>query len=376
MSTKIIFHLNSLGYGGTEKAVLTFCQNLDRSKYSCFIFVNYKKSPLRYLRYRILSFFSNRAKNKFIKKFVSPLVRKEQFANVVGEANLWIGNLVEFFKFVDETKPDILHFNRGDWSDYYDRIIVDLPDNIHCVETNIFGKPPSDSYLNRLDKIYFVSHWLINKSNWHKSKGKVLFNPIKAPATSENLRDKLGIPSDVFVMGRISRPDLVDDLFLIDMLKDFTGKKFVLIIVAGSDQLKRAATGVESVIFLEPTINEVLLSKFYNTIDILLHHRIDGETFGMNIAEGMMHGKPVISHLSHVDNAQAELLDEKEDGVVGFVSKEHDMKEYVSNIKKFMEDPDLLKNASDNAHRRAFRLFHEAVVTKELESNYRLLLAK
>lgn len=371
MKCKILFHLNHLGYGGTEKAILTFCQNLDPSRFQPILFVNHHYGKFKYLLDLLGSKLTTSGKRRFIRKYVNPLVRKPQFDRVLGKENVHIGGKGEFIDIINSEEPDIIHFNRGDWDDFFGKVVEKIPDRIKCVETNIFGRSAPSYYLDRLSRIYFVSNWLFAKSPWHENKGVVLFNPIKVPANNGNLRKQLSINENALVLGRIARPGLFsDDLFLIDAFRKLNNPIYHLIVVAASDELKDAAKDLEHVSFIEPTSDENMLSNFYNSLDLLLHRRIDGETFGMNIAEAMIHGKPVVSHLSSTDNAQAELLDETEDGIVGFIADENNIAQYVQYIQRFEKDRELLRQAGVNAKHRAMRLYSEKVVTKQLEDKY------
>jgi glycosyltransferase involved in cell wall biosynthesis len=375
---KILFHLNQLGYGGTEKAVLTFCENLDRNRFTPYLFVYDKSNPIKKQLQKLISPLSGKARRKYQKKYLAPWVRLDQFKQVLGEGYLFTGNVRTLEHVVATVQPDVVHFNRGNWEAFFDQAIEVIPSSVACIETNIFGKPPGDNYLQRLTAVYFVSQWLLNKSPWHAGKGKVLFNPIKQPATQEHLRAELGIPADAFVMGRISRPDMIDDMFILEVFEKFQktvvdanrlGESY-LIVLAGSDAIKQKALGFPEVKFIEPTVDEVSLSRFYNSLDVLLHHRIDGETFGMNIAEAMIHAKPVISHLSHVDNAQAELLQNRDNRPVGFVAQEHNLDEYLSYMTELYQNRALAQEMGRNAKFRADELFHEQAVTRFLESEY------
>lgn len=373
---KVLFHLNQLGYGGTEKAILTFCQNFDFNRVTPYLYLYQKPETIKLCLTKALTPFFQKARQRYNRKYVRPFVRHDAFQKVLGSERIFCGGLHVFKQCVNEIKPDIIHFNRGDWKQFYEEAIQAVPSQTTCVETNIFGVPPNRAYFERLSRFYFVSHWLKNKSTWHIGKGSVLFNPIKLPATDTDLRQSLHLPDDSFILGRISRPDMHDDQFVINVFQKLGHRKLVLLVIAASPIIREKAKQQKNIICLEPTTDESKISEFYNTIDVLLHRRIEGETFGMNIAEAMMHGKPVVSHLSKIDNAQAELLNENQFGLVGYIAKENDMNEYVSFIKKFIDDRKLLEVAGQNAREKALHLYSEKVVVKDLEQKYKKLMGR
>jgi glycosyltransferase involved in cell wall biosynthesis len=375
MAIKILYHLNQLGYGGTEKAVLTFCQSLNRDKFEPHLFIYNKNSAYKYYWHLVLSKLSKKYKDRFFTRHIHSRARLNDFIDAIGQQNIYEGNAKEFKNTIITVAPEIVHFNRGKWESFYDQLINCVPDHCACIETNIFGYPASEHYFYRLKKAYFVSHWLLQKSSWSGSKGGVLFNPIKKPANADSIRQSLQIPQDAFVFGRISRPDLMDDNFILDVFSRIENTSAYLLVLAGSEIMREAAENNDRIILINPTTSETTISHFYNSIDLLLHYRIDGETFGMNIAEAMIHGKPVISHLSHVDNAQAELLaTTKQHGIVGYVTEENDMAAYVRYMKQLMSDPVQLKSIGNNAKKRAEDLFQEDVVCHFLEGEYKKLL--
>ena len=139
--------------------------------------------------------------------------------------------------------------------------------------------------------------------------------------------------------------------------------------------MRKAAEDNDRIKLISATTDEGIISNFYNSIDLLLHYRIEGETFGMNIAEAMIHGKPVVSHLSHVDNAQAELLAATtQHGTVGYVAPQNDQETYLKYITDLMDDPAKLTAIGSNAKHRAQELFQEDIVTRYLENEYLKLL--
>jgi len=372
MKTKVLFHLNQVGFGGTEKAILSFCQNLNRDTFEPYLFIYNKNPAYKYYWYFFLSKLSNKYKNRFLTKYIYSRSRINDFIDTIGRHNIFEGNVNEFKYTIDKVSPDIVHFNRGKWEPFFDIFINDLPDTCVCVETNIFGYPASTPYFNRLKKVYFVSHWLLNKSPWSGAKGGVLYNPIKKPDNSRSIRDRLHIPADAFVFGRISRPDLMDDDFILELFSKINNKNVYLLVLAGSKIMRDAAESNKRIILIDATTSESIISNFYNSIDTLLHYRIDGETFGMNIAEAMIHGKPVISHISQIDNAQAELLQETDThGMVGYICPENDMNTYLDHMLEMINNPKKRAELGNNALKRAQDLYQEDVVTRYLENEYR-----
>lgn len=371
MAIKVLFHLNQLGYGGTEKAVLSFCQNIERTEFEPYLFIYNTSSQIKYLRYLLLSKISKKHKARFTNKFVHSRVRLPDFEKAIGKQDIFEGGSDKFKQIITNLSPDVVHFNRGKWEPFFDDLINQVPESAICIETNIFGYPASDNYINRLSKTYFVSNWLLEKSPWSGSKGNVLYNPIKKPVNHVSIRHNLGIPNDAFVFGRISRPDLIDDDFILDVFGKIQQDNTYLLILAGSEIMRKAAEDNNKIVLIDATTDESIISNFYNSIDILLHYRIDGETFGMNIAEAMIHGKPVISHLSHIDNAQAELLaTTTQHGTVGYVVAEHDSDAYLAHMIDLMNNPAQLHADGNNAKKRAQALFQEDTVTQYLESEY------
>ncbi|MCG6939406.1 MAG: glycosyltransferase family 4 protein [Gammaproteobacteria bacterium] len=376
MPIKILFHLNQAGYGGTEKAILTFCENLDRNRFKPYLFIYKSSSRSKYYRHLLQSRFSAKAKKRFYNRYISSRARLPDFIKLLGNDCVFEGQAKNFAKAVNTISPDIVHFNRGKWEPFFDQLIALVPQSTVCVETNIFGYPAADSYFNRMAKVYFVSHWLLKKSPWSGAKGNVLYNPIKKPASERAIRNRLGIPDDAFVAGRISRPDLADDNFILDVFNRIPGNNVFLLVLAGSEIMRNAARQNSRIRLIDATTDETVISGFYNSIDLLLHYRIEGETFGMNIAEAMIHGKPVISHMSNVDNAQAELLaDSTEHGTVGYFVAQNDMNGYLQHIMELMNDRAKLATFGRNARQRAQQLFQEDVVTRYLENEYLKLLS-
>lgn len=372
---KVLFHLDQAGYGGTEKAILTFCKNIDKDRYDVYLYVRRRYSDLRRLWDFVLGIFINKYKERYIRKYISSLTRLQDFIKEIGVERVFVGGIAVFQKCAENIEPHIVHFNRGNWDSFYEVATDVIGENTYIVETNIFGVAPYGRYKNKLSKVYFVSQWLKEKSSdWCQEKGVVLYNPIIRPVSDEDYRIQLGIKEDAFVFGRISRPDMIDDEFILKAYDRIKNKNIYMLVLGATDAIIKNFNNRENVILLEPTCDEAEISRFYNTINVLLHHRIEGETFGMNIAEAMMHGKAVISHESINDNAQIEVLNGEIDGDVGLISYSDTIEEYSGYMRKLMIEPDTLEIMGGNAIRRSRRLFSEELVTDHLMGEYENLI--
>ncbi|PIS11893.1 MAG: hypothetical protein COT73_01515 [Bdellovibrio sp. CG10_big_fil_rev_8_21_14_0_10_47_8] len=374
---KILFQLNQLGFGGTEKAILSLAQALDRSEFDLYLFVQDQRASFRFLRHRFESFFSHRALRRFQTLYRDRYIRQPDFLRCFGVDRIHFGDLADFQKAIEEIQPDLIHLNRGEDQDFYTSFVPDLASKVKIVETNIFGRPSSSSYLQRVDRFLFVSQWLLQKSPWAQPKAEVLYNPIEEPLSKATLRAQLGIPTEAVVLGRVGRPDLGDDLFVQKVLEQVYSQVennqnplYYLSLGIPAPTLptgqQQFQTQVKS---LPATTDALYLSSFYNSIDILLHRRVEGETFGMVNAEAMMHGKVVVSHLSKMDNAQVEVL-----GDSGFISDLNDTEAYSGYVTRLIQDPKLREEMGKKAAQRSFELFRPKMVANRLQEIYRLLL--
>lgn len=135
----------------------------------------------------------------------------------------------------------------------------------------------------------------------------VIPNPIYKKVTDDNFRVEYGIENK-FVYGRIARPD-ANIYFNTNLLayKQIESEDTVFLYVAPNQMARNDAKNldIKNIIFVDPTSDEFTVSKLYNTFDVLCHSNLLGETFGNTIAEAMIHGNPVITHIGRVSWPQA-----------------------------------------------------------------------
>jgi len=111
------------------------------------------------------------------------------------------------------------------------------------------------------------------------------------------------------------------------------------------------------------------VTRFFNTIDVLAHFGRQGETFGLSIAEAMIHGKPVVSHRSRVANGHAELVK-----ACGFLAGADDHRAYARYLRRLRDDERRRKDLGEAGREFASRRFLLPLVGAALEAHYARLL--
>lgn len=114
--------------------------------------------------------------------------------------------------------------------------------------------------------------------------------------TNENLRQELKIPKNAIVYGCYGGGGSFSIPFVqstvINVAKSNSGIYFIFMNI---NEFTKNENQIPNIKFLPGTTDEMLKEKFINTCNAMLHARIEGETFGLAIAEFAMKNKPVIS---------------------------------------------------------------------------------
>jgi hypothetical protein len=284
-------------------------------------------------------------------------------------------------------EPDILHVYRSGYPEFPVGQ-VEVP---HVVETNVFG------FLDRNPKIkrtLFMSKWLMDCSLGltsfmfpDYSRFDFVNNPVESPYTDDKLKifswPQCDSPGDgVILLGRCGRPDNgiynsvnVDAVRLLRL----QGYDIRFVVVAPPSNMIKDMENYNIPYYnIDPTTNPLVLSMFYNTIDIYAHARADGETFGVNIAEAMMHGKPVVTHQATpsfpgmgVFQSQTELVD---DGETGYIV-DNDPSSYAEALKQMIDDEEMRLDMGIHGQQKAEREYHVDACMDKLENIYRDVVA-
>lgn len=368
---RVVHHCNQLGLGGTEKTMQLLCRGLDPALFEVHALA--PRSPVPASRVWLNS-------AKALLGVRSARAKREQYAQIgsrVGEFVRDFGPRLHLYApgelsaTLRRLSPQILHVHHSGASEppLNDRAAVaGIP---VLFSTNVFGEKPDPADLARLSRILFVSGWLKDRAPWAAGDPRcgVLPCPIEAPASADDLRAELGIPKGTFVIGRAGRnADDIHDGISLRAYRRIEDEGTVFLALSAPPAMRREARelGIKRILWLDPTVDAVFLSRFYNTLDVLAHARLDGETFGMVIAEALMHGKPVVTHRSGLRNAQLELVDES----CGFVTERNDDVRYAEALKRLMDGPDLRRRMGEAGRRKAMDRWEAGRVALRLQEFY------
>lgn len=340
---KILFYSHTIDFAGTWRSHERILLNLDKDQFDVYVFYNPNllNDRLDYIKDQL-------GEDKVIAFDASLDKESPSTGYKYRETN--------FSELAKSMNFDIIHFARGG---YYEWPFIERIAPLQ-IETNIFGFKDNSNFLD-------CSVTISNRVNDIRGGSDyVVYNPIPLPfESSDDLKSELNIPNNYHVFGRIGRkanfsPIAIESLNIIKNM----GYNFKYIIIGACEHAINLINRLglsDNCIILETTNDDEFIHRFNNTIDIFLHYRSDGETFGTAIAQAMIYGKPVISHFSGY-NAQDEII---KDG--GYVANNvNDYTEYLLNL---LNDKEIYNKISNNAKERAMD-FEESKIVKQWEEVY------
>lgn len=351
MKQKILFYLKSLGIGGTEKSAQLFAKYINRDIFDIKVLydgcgcLDRLKIFKRNLAFQELISYENEAEARHI---------------------------------ISNIKPDIFQVFKSGFPDGFPN-----PEDVsyakYCIY-NIFGFFDPNPLIA---KDIYMSEWLGRNKFSMLPENYPRFSwvngPVEKPCTTSNYRKLLKIPDDYIVLGRTGRPDNgIYDAISVNAMSRLKDKyKFLYLVLAPPEAMLEDLNRLEIPhIAMSPTISDSRISKFYNTIDIYTHSRLDGETYGMNIAEAMMHGRPIITHYSRPNNvkvhafqAQTHIVNHGENGFVA-----DGVDQYTMFLETLLSNPDLCHEMGENAQEKALCEFEAGICARKLESIYMELI--
>jgi len=237
-------------------------------------------------------------------------------------------------QFIEDKNINIIHFHRsGRKEKLHTDIVMRNMDKV-LIETNIFGEyDKSTSHL--FDIHLFKSIFALNERYLVKEKGLiwdkhgVLYNPVDLKKWDKlkpnqrdlkNLRKKLGIRKDDFVVGKIGSRVAIEKWS--DLILDFVpyAKKRIpnlKLIVQGVPKSRIRKARKLGIRIAKEGENYKELTTLYNVIDVQVHLTKRGENSGNSINEAMVYEKPVIVNSTpRKDNGQLEQVIHMKNGII------------------------------------------------------------
>src|SRR5581483_670210 len=324
----LFYHDDILGFGGTEKFLQILEKYLNKEKYDVYLlYKNFRE---------IKSGYGERL--NYVREggvITVPFDLKEKNPN----PPFFIKGMNPEIKKLLKTLKINLLVVAGTGAALYPFSAIK---NIPIILLNIFGQP------NVQDNIRF--HLCISKEVAAKLSPIVPENKIKVlpvpserpPAESkkmgEDLRRQFNIKETDMVFGRIGRTDNgIFDKIGIGAFKKVVAENPTAhyLIMSPPSKLKEIVQqeGIPNVHFLPSSSSEKDIWAFHQSIDALAHFRHDGESFGLNIVESMLCGKPIITHRSHIWNAQLEYLEP----TFSRVADKDDAEQYANFMEEFIQ---------------------------------------
>lgn len=346
---KVLHYLFDLGLGGTQKTCLLFVKHTNDKMDNCLVF------PTGGVRERFFEFREIMHSDRMFE------IEKTQ---------------QDFQRIVDHIQPDIVHTYRSGFCEFPEPGVDFCLSDTKFVETNVFGFiDPSP----QVHKTLFMSKWLMdhaarmNPAVNASPRFDFVNNPVELPETNKKWPNR---PANI-VLGRCGRDDngIYDDTNVqaARILRRQGHDVGFLVVAPPLNMVKDLRKYRIPFSAIPPTVDPLILSEFYNAVDIYAHARADGETFGVNIAEAMIHGKPVVTHIAVPSNqmmgvfqSQTELVDHERTGFVS--SRVPD--EYADHLRRLIKNPGLQVEFGERGRDKAIREYHVRPVIDKLAGIY------
>ena len=340
---KIVFYSHTVDFAGTWRSHERILENLNKDIFEPYVMYNINADNNR-LEYVI---------NILGKDFVLPF---ETSGGKLGPKYGYPFVKTNFNEVLNNISPDIIHFARSGYFEWpFNQRLCPIQ-----IETNIFAGKDESPFLDCSITISETINRIRGGSDI------MIYNPIpKENPKAFDLKKFYNIPENYFVFGRIGRKDNFHPVALnaLKILKNNSlNFKYIIIGACDSTLSKINELGLnDDCIIVETTNNDEYIDNFHKTIDVFLHYRSDGETFGTAIAQSMMYGNPIVSHYAGY-NAQSEIIS---DG--GYVSNNEI--DYSDEIIRLITDKNYYKYRSDKSKLRSAD-FEEKTITKKIEKLY------
>jgi glycosyltransferase involved in cell wall biosynthesis len=352
---KVIEIVNQLGLGGTEYALQLFAKFFDKKRFDV----------------TVISLITGGERVEILKALNIDVV-------------VLNGNFDDLEVYLRQA--DVVHWHGGGSleSELFQSLRQHKPSLV--IQTNVFGSYEPSPLYDLIDYDLYISNMILVRrmaldKQLHDnflSKRKVLPYPVdiddinnSLPSEKEILQFRVHHKLDGnFIVGRIGRPDNHKfDLITLDGFAKFAANientKFLLVGATNEMMSHARSLGIsDKIVIVENTVQLKTLLIYYKSMDVFLAASRIGESFGMVIAEAMVVGTPVVTiSTQDRDNAQIELMDNEESGIVVRRSKTA----IAQALKHLYKKPEDRIKLSNNSKLKIARDYKAQKIVRSLE---------
>ncbi len=318
---RLLTIVNDLRPGGTQRVACNFASGYKRAGFASAVFAHRGGGTLEeWLRNRDV-------------EFTIGTPEKAEFHEAFRRAMAW--------------EPDVIHIHREGLADERTGYVIREAKKaarrgtsapVGIVETNVFARVDYSADAMNVDVHFLLSKWCLWK--WRQWSRQLRYSPVAVVLPNlvmyeefqpvsvqarDAFRQKLGIPRDALLFGRVGSP--IESKWSTATLDAFDAysrgnPKAWLLLVGIPDEIRAdVQTMPESsrrrVVLVDFLDGGEALREAYSSMDVFLHASRIGESFGMVLAEALCCGTPVITLSTPIkDNSQLEVVGHQDGGLV------------------------------------------------------------
>ena len=295
---------------------------------------------------------------------------------------------------ISNWSPDIVHIHRaGTYDEKINQIIVELKNRVNpiVIETSIFSRVDYKIQPNIIDIHLHLTKWCLwkwlqwSKSLTYKPLATILPNSVISSlfyrsSTQDiiNCKNKLGIPQNDFVFGRIgANCEVKWHPIIVNGFKHIaeTNNNVSLLLVSPPPSIVKLVENlpinIKNKVFITPKIeNDGELRLLYSSMDVMLHGSRIGESFGIVLAESLLcETPPIVLSSPMKDNSQVELIKHQQTGLVV-----NNTTSFIQAMKEVYDRQDKAKEFGKNGRTDIIASYDNEFVCTRLNLLCKLLL--
>jgi len=204
------------------------------------------------------------------------------------------------------------------------------------------------------DRYVFISEWLAKTCGYHKQEDFLPF-VVELPDIENDMRRVLKIPPTHVVYGRHGGEDEFNIPYVHQAIKEAleTTPDIWFLFLNTKHFIEH-----ERVLYLEKMWSTTSIRKFINTCDYMIHARVNGESFGLAIAQFLYCNKPVITWADGIDKNHLEMCSDK--GIYYQSGKE--LKEILRELPRNMGQRDVTSRVSEFTSDKVVSKFKQLLI--------------